>query len=431
MILWTGGEKRRGEGERGFALATVVMLSFFLFALVASYFIIIVVERSALFSSKYDLKAEAIAEAGIEEVMWEYNFDGQTFTGNVTRDITDNNGNVIGNYAVNVTNHNALWQNPPVPPWPVATSVGTYNLPGGGTKVVTLKAQVVPRPPFSGAITAKQVVRFTGNGFTDSYDSNLGPYGGANVGADGDVRTNLKNNNDAIDLNSANGNPVIAGDASTGSGSAVDDPSKVSGASLQAPQKFISDVVVPAALTALGSSGTLSTTPPGTPLAPGSYKYDRINMNGGDVAEVGVNDPGGLVPNNVVYMYITGNVDVGGNAQLRVNPGATLILYVNGAHFDAGGNGVANLSGTQYPMRLQVYCTSNTTAVDIRGGTDFISAIKAPYATIGISGSPAFYGAFVGNSVTASGGGGVHFDVQLRNLFDPEAGADIDWIRRV
>ncbi len=427
MILWAKKGVAGGSGEKGFALVTVVVLTFFLFALVTTYLLIIVAERSAVFSSKYDLKAEVIAEAGIEEVMWEYNFDGQTFTGSVTRDVTDNNGNVIGSYAVNVTNHAAIWQSPYVPTnETIATSIGTYNTPGGGTKVVTLKAQIIPRPPFSGAITAKQVVRFTGNAFTDSYNSTLGPYDTIlNRGTDGDVRTNLMNNNDAIDLNSANGNPVVAGDASTGSGSAVDVPGKVSGDVYQAPQKFIRDVVVPPALIALGSSGTLSTTPPGTPLPAGSYKYSSVNMNGGDVAQLGVN------PNDLVTIYVTGNFNIGGTAQLQVNPGTTLILYVDGSSFDAGGNGIANLSGTQFPFRLQIYCTPNTTTLNVHGGPDFIAAIKAPQADIDISGSPAFYGAFIGNNVTATGGGGVHFDVYLRGLFDPENGADIDWIRRI
>jgi len=51
--------------------------------------------------------------------------------------------------------------------------------------------------------------------------------------------------------------------------------------------------------------------------------------------------------------------------------------------------------------------------VNISGQTDFYGAFYAPNSEMNLTGQGGLYGAFVGNEVTISGQGGIHYDVQL------------------
>lgn len=420
------------QNEKGLVLLMVVVFTWFLFALVGSYFIILMAEKSSIFASANSMKAEAIAEAAIEELLWEYNYGGADFVGwaggGTTRSkastYTDAGGGAIGSYTITVDNFDSF-----VFPYPLVTSTGTFDAPGSATTAV-IKAQLKPRPLFPGAIVAKDIVTFTGNAFTDSYKSTLGPYnfdlggGNFNVFQNGDVITAKANTVNAINVNAANGNPVIAGDASPGPLSTVSDPSKVSGVVSNNSGKTVKDVAIPANMLGLISLGTLTQTPPLVPLPAGDYKFDAINIGGNDVAQIAVG------AGDVVRIWTTGTIVIGGSGQMRLAAGATLIIYAEG-NINAGGNGIANLSGTQFPQRLQIYGTPTCTSLSVSGGPDLITAMKAPQAAITISGTPAFYGAFIGFSVTATGGGGVHYDEQLLNGPFEADSMELDWMRRV
>ena len=421
--------------QRGFVLLTVVVLTWFLFALVGTYFILINVERAALFQSQNSLKAEAIAEAGIEEVAWEYNYDGSDFSGwsisgttaTKTQTYADASGTAIGSYTVTVENYPNLL----VTPRPLVTVVATYNAPGINV-IATVKAQFKPRPLFPYAMFAKDRIVFTGNAFTNSYDSALGSYnadlggGNFNLFLNGDVRTNLKNTASAINLSAANGNPVIGGDAIVGTGSTVSHPAKVSGSVSASPPKVIKDVSIPSDMLLLISLGTLSSTLPGIPLPGGDYKFDEIDVGGANTVEIG------LLAGDVVRIWTTGEVGIGGSGEIRVNPGVTLIIYTEG-DVNIGGDGIANLSGTEFPQRLQIFATPTCDDLNVTGGPDFIAVLKAPQADIDLAGTPAIYGAYIGDRITATGGGGVHFDEQLLNPTSPTLmdGMEIDWLRRL
>jgi hypothetical protein len=441
MSVFGTGKTRRGKGaesERGFVLLTVVVLTWFLFAMVGTYFIIMIVEKGAIFAAQNTMKAENIAEAGLEEALWEYNFGGADFTGwgvagsQVSKSgaYTNASGTSIGSYSVTVDNFNAAVNCDPAVDCPFVVSTGTYAAPGGN-KDVTIRAQLRPRPGFPAAVTAKDQITFTGNSFTDSYKSNLGPFGAAlgggafNIFENADVRTNKTGSNGAIDLGPANGPDVIKGDAFTGFGSTIVDADEVTGQTGQKPEKTIKDNAVPANMLLLPSLGDLDfATPPGVPIPPGDYKYSMIKLTGSKTVAIGI--PG--VP-GTVRMWITGDVDIGGTSDLQVASGSTLILYVGG-DVDARGNGIANLSGTQFPWRLQVYGLTTCDDVGISGGPDFIGVVKAPQADITLSGNPAFYGAFIGFTFTATGGGGVHFDEYLLDILNEPEGFELDWMRR-
>ncbi len=427
------------KNEKGFVLLTVVVLTWFLFAMTGIYFVTMIVEKGSILAAQNSLKAENIAEAGLEEVLWEYNFGDSDFAGwsvsgaqasKTAQVFTDSSGAAIGTYSVTVDNFNVPTTCDPAVDCPTVVSTGSYAAPGGN-KDVTVRARLRPRAAFPAALTAKDQITFTGNSFTDSYNSSLGAFGvslggGAfNIFENADIRTNKAGSVGAIDLGAANGPDVIHGDAYTGYGSTIIDANEVTGETGQKPERTIRDNEVPASMLLLPSLGDLNfSTPIGVPIPPGDYKYSRINLTGSQTVEIGLPGVGGTV-----RMWINGDVNIGGSSNVRVADGTTLILYVAGP-VDAGGNGVSNLSGTQFPFRLQVYGLTTSASVKISGGPDFIGVVKAPQAALVLSGTPAFYGAFIGFTYTATGGGGIHFDEFLLSFLTEPEGFELDWMRR-
>lgn len=413
------------KNEKGFALLSIVILTWLLFTMVTTYTAILVQEKLSIHSSENSLKVESIAEAALEEILWEYNYGGADFTTNgwlaagattskTENSFTNSSGTAIGSYTATVSNY--LTTSPEV------TITATYTAQGHGT-TATLHAKLQPRPLFDSAMLSKDVITLTGNAFTDSYNSSLGAYnadlgGGVyNIGSDADVRTNLTNTANAINLNAANGNPAIKGDAGTGSGSTVSHSSKVSGAVTSTVDETISDNSVPAAMTGLASGGTLSSTV--IPMGPGDYKYDAISIAGNN--EVEVSGAG------TTRIWVTGNVSTAGSSTLELQSGGTLIMYVGGT-VSAGGTGISNLNGTQYPGRMQIYGLSTCASVSISGSANFVGLISTPSANVTLSGSSGYYGALVGNQLTATGGGGVHYDAQA--ITASTSGYEIEWVRR-
>ncbi|MBI4353272.1 MAG: hypothetical protein HY593_05025, partial [Candidatus Omnitrophica bacterium] len=158
--------------DKGFAFIAVITLSWLLIALSLSYFDVTISEMRFSRSSENSLKAEAVAEAGVEETLWEYNYGGGDFlssegwsgSGTKTKTVdpyTDASGNTVGSYTISVANWNTSS--------PLVTVTG--GLAGGtvgtGTQAV-VKTMLKPRPVFSSAVKTKSEIEFSGNAYTDS-----------------------------------------------------------------------------------------------------------------------------------------------------------------------------------------------------------------------------------------------------------------------
>src|SRR3989338_7830244 len=144
------------RNEKGIALITVIILSALLFALVQSYIFMFVHDKRLIKSSESSLMARSIAEAGLEEVLWEYNYNSVPFSSGwvigantytkTSAAFTDASGTNIGSYTVqvdftSVTN-------------PLVTATGDLTGTGTGTSSVIL-ARLEPRPVFGGGMIAK------------------------------------------------------------------------------------------------------------------------------------------------------------------------------------------------------------------------------------------------------------------------------------
>ncbi|MBI4624292.1 MAG: hypothetical protein HY736_13890 [Verrucomicrobia bacterium] len=117
-------------------------------------------------------------------------------------------------------------------------------------------------------------------------------------------------------------------------------------------------------------------------------------------------------------------IDIGGNAYLTVNAGASLTIYTNG-NLTMAGNGVVN-SNVQ-PSSCLIYGTRTTAGqtITVSGNGQLKAAVYAPNATVTANGggsSGQIQGSIVANSIVMHGGADFHYDEALRNL---SAGAGV------
>lgn len=409
--------------NKGIALLTTMVMTFLIVSLCGTYFSVMLTEKRVHLADTNSFQVEGIAEAAVEEVFWEYNYSdgdfqlGEGWSGGLSKtktvaSFTDGGGSTIGGYTVTVDDWNT--SNPTV------TSVGTLLGVGAGTQATVL-AGLRPHPLFANAMCADDQITLSGGGFTDSYDSSLGAYnadlgGGVfNVFQNADVSTNLA----AVDAISLDGGATIQGDAATGPGGTVSDPSSVTGMITDDMDEALEFQEIPGALLA-------APVGPGGPnlnsdqiINTGIYQYMSINLTGLDLVEI----------DGSVALYITGPnaITTLGSAELRVRAGSTLVVFVEG-NINAGGNGISNFNGTQFPQTFQIYGTPNCTSVSISGTADLVGTVHAPAANVTLGGTSGYYGALVADQITAMGGGGVHYDEQLIN--GPTDGYELSWWRR-
>lgn len=154
-----------------------------------------------------------------------------------------------------------------------------------------------------------------------------------------------------------------------------------------------------APLGAITNSGTISI----------SGKYSGINLGNGEI----------LTIDGEVELYITGNVDLGNDAEIRVvdaaaNPNASLTIYLGGDFTGKNGSGFNNL--TQDAQKLTLYGLANCTSIELFAKDAFYGTVYAPCAGIELKNAVEVFGAMVGNSFIQKESAGFHFDANLRKV---------------
>lgn len=119
-----------------------------------------------------------------------------------------------------------------------------------------------------------------------------------------------------------------------------------------------------------------------------------------------------------VKLYVDGDVNISGTANITVAEGASLTLYISG-DMDLGGGAVVNL--TENPRQLTIYGTETMQQAKVHGNADFYGTLYAPSAEIVLTGTTDFYGAAMGKSLEV--GSRLHFDECLKQ--PGRAGSDI------
>lgn len=270
-----------------------------------------------------------------------------------------------------------------------ATTTGTT---AGGTTSggSTSSGSTTGNTPCSscGAFVGLSSVSLNGVAYTDSYNSDLGPYTAGTAGASGNVCSN-----GSISLV---GGSRIYGDAHPGQGQTV---SGGAGAVTGSTTPLGGTLTVPPVdfqnFATSNSNGTIPLTSKGNnPLS--ASKAFSLSGNESLTLSAGT--------------YYFTSFTMSGNSTLNIS--GLVVIYCSGAINQVGGS----ISNTGHkPRDLQFYSSGATVA--LKGSSAFYGFVYAPNADITRNGgTEECYGALIGKTLSLGGSVGVHFDQSLSNL---------------
>jgi hypothetical protein len=212
-----------------------------------------------------------------------------------------------------------------------------------------------------------------------------GPGGTAVVGPGGNVGSTLFNNN-----------PLF--DGKIEAGHVTDD------VNVYIPDARLPDPFGPALFPTAGIVGGTNYT---YVLTNADYSVPSISLGSSDK----------VIVMGKVRIRVTGPTALTSDAHIIVAPGATIEMYCYG-NVNMAGKGVVNFPG--FAKNFAIIGLPTCTTVSYSGQVQFCGTIYAPNATVSLTGTAAAYGAFVGRTLSLSGGMSVHYDEALRG--NPNSG---------
>ncbi|HVR34653.1 MAG TPA: collagen-binding domain-containing protein, partial [Methylomirabilota bacterium] len=102
--------------------------------------------------------------------------------------------------------------------------------------------------------------------------------------------------------------------------------------------------------------------------------------------------------NATLYVTRTASVAFSGNDFIKIDPNASLKLYVGSPSARIGGNGVLNHSGSA--LDFQYYGLPSNTSLALGGNAEFRGTIYAPNADLTLNGGGNDVTDFIGSSIT-------------------------------
>jgi len=114
-----------------------------------------------------------------------------------------------------------------------------------------------------------------------------------------------------------------------------------------------------------------------------------------------------------VLLHITGDIDIGNGCEVIVNPGSSLIIYIDGNIAADNSLGFNNEAGNV--KDFQIYGTGVDQVFDIKAMSSIFGIIYAPEAQINIYPGGEIRGALVGKDVTFKSGCTFYYDEALRD----------------
>lgn len=314
---------------------------------------------------------------------------------------------------------------------PVIESSGFAKIPYRDGPMLERRVRVTTTNTtiYSKAMAAEGRIDLNGNDIsTDSFDSSDpnystdGMYDPAKKKDNGDVATNS-----GLANSLAAGNANILGDVATGYGGSVDigssgivgDADWHSGGNTGIQPGMAADDMnidfphrdSPFTVGLPPVSGTVEGTNYTYLLPEGDFVLSTLRLSGTNAVRVAGN----------VRLYVAGDILIGGEASIQIEPGASLTLYAAGARTSIGGSGILN--GTGYAQNFSYIGLDTNTRVDIGGNADFVGTLYAPNAALSLGGGGDtvydFIGALVANTITMNGHYSFHYDEALAGFPTP------------
>ncbi len=241
---------------------------------------------------------------------------------------------------------------------------GTYSVDVTGRCGQAIKrvgSTLFSKSIFQHALLAQSTIKMESEYLVDAYNSNDGPYGGANALQSTTIATNSTSAGDVA----MDGSGTLYGDVVIGAD--VDLPQ------ISAPTSPPFDV----SKGAIGSTTTISA----------DGQYDSIYIENGT-----------LIINGDITLYVTGDVQFE-NSNLNILPDSSLTLYA-GATFYAQKPTVQINGVTKEPKRFELYGVGGIgQTIYMEHGTSFYGVIYAPDAYVHIEDDAHVYGAIVAKDI--------------------------------
>ena len=249
--------------------------------------------------------------------------------------------------------------------------------------------------PFEAAIFTKQYL-YMKNGATvdwynfDADDGNL------------QIATNSAEPDSIVLHNSA----IVNGDIGVGMGGdpddvIVDNGATINGETFSLTQIYeLPPVTVPESLESSPSLGTINDN---TTIS-SSARYSSIDLGNSETVTI----------SGDITLYITGDITLGNSAELQIEEGASLTLYLGGDFEGKNSSMVNNLN--MDPHKLKIYGLDSCTSIGFKNSSDFYGAIYAPNADVVMFNSADMYGAVAAKSFEQKNSGTFYYDTSLREV---------------
>jgi len=159
-------------------------------------------------------------------------------------------------------------------------------------------------------------------------------------------------------------------------------------------------IMVPQWLQSLPSGGTIQNDTTIT----NSARYSGIDLGNSETVTI----------SGDITLYITGDIILGNSAELGVENGASLVLYLGGNFEGKNSSKVNNL--TKDAKKLKIYGLDSCETMRFKNSTDFYGAIYAPNADVVMDNSANIYGSVVSKSFEQKNSAIFNYDVSLRDV---------------
>lgn len=359
-----------------------------------------VVTDYGLTSKTYNSTAALdLAEAGIERALWEIGYNNAAFSG--WNNSTDGSGNKTSTISVSsfqASTGSAMGDYDTTAFMPVSGASATITSTGyaprkslpSGERTITVGATFANHNNFTRALSAVDPnggIIMSGQAYTDSYNSTLGPYSLQPHTKNGDISTN-----GSISLS---GQAYVNGNANPGEDHPFTGTPPVSGSygTLQAP--IVVDPIPDSVMSDARSVNNNTNIQKNSPTDPSP-------LNGYDLS---VTNPITL-PEGTYYFT---SINVSGQAHINVV--GNVKIFVDGGNVNIAGQGIINTSA---PKNLLIYSTGLN--INMSGQSEFTGAVYAPLATVKLTGMADVYGSIICGSSIDSGQAAIHFDMDLVNV---------------
>ena len=440
------------NSQRGSALVVTVVITAIAGLMLVAYLQMVKAQHYNTTRSQAWNSAVPVIEAGIEDALTHMNvhtnslaLDGWQQAGNIyyiERYIADGRYLVtISNWYPNVADNRPVVESRGYVPMPylisgLSGSPGPFlaNLTGDGSAFQRqqlgrgVRVRAKQSRIFTKGMVARGQIDINGNNISaDSFDSSDPRY-------NTNGRYDINKRKDGGDIasnsgltNSLNvGNADIMGKVSTGPGGSIsigpngqvgskqwfaDNKKGVEpGWSTDDMNVDFPDVMNPPTGGVPPSSGTSTNGTNYTYLLTGgNYEMTGLNLSGSETMRVQGN----------VVLYVTGNINISGNAGIEIAPGSSLVLYMAGTSASIGGNGIVN--ETSSALNFQYWGMPSNKSIDFGGNAGFIGSIYAPEADLvlhggGKTGAIDFTGASITKTSKLNGHFNFHYDEVLKRL---------------